>query len=218
MTQAPQAAREHYLRDGYAALPQFFAREVTEALYSRLVSELDLARPKQSFIAQGPLLTKSAIEVYSHIYPPLAGFLWGLTPGMEAITGCRLLPTYSYFRIYQKDDVCKVHSDRHACEHSLSLTLAVSDDRPWALAVEKRRLDGPTKSVTDDFGPGDFGSVPMMPGDAVVYQGVHHRHGRLDPNPNRWSAHLFLHWIDPDGPYREQAFDRPALDAARGGR
>jgi hypothetical protein len=32
----------------------------------------------------------------------------------------------------------------------------------------------------------------------------------LDPNPNSWSAHLFLHWVEKDGRYRDQAFDRPA--------
>jgi hypothetical protein len=36
----------------------------------------------------------------------------------------------------------------------------------------------------------------MNVGDAVLYRGVNHRHGRLRPNPNAWSANLFLHWID----------------------
>ena len=79
------------------------------------------------------MLTKPAIEVYSHIYPPLAGFLWRLTPAMEAYVGTRLVPTYGYFRIYQQGDVCKVHSDRHACEHSLSLMLAASNGEAWGV-------------------------------------------------------------------------------------
>jgi hypothetical protein len=29
----------------------------------------------------------------------------------------------------------------------------------------------------------------------------------MTPNPNGWSAHLFLHWVDREGPYREHAFD-----------
>jgi len=214
MTSAVPTVGEAYERDGYAPLPAFLPRPLAEALYGRIVAELDLQRPRQQFVAQGNLLTKPAIEVYSHIYPPLAGFLWGMTPAIEGHVGKRLIPTYAYFRIYQQGDLCKVHSDRHACEHSLSLTLAVSDDRPWALSVETRRLDGPTAAVDPDFGEEPFGTVPMMPGDAVLYQGVHHRHARLDPNPNRWSAHAFLHWIDPEGPYRDQAFDRPALAAA----
>ena len=53
----------------------------------------------------------------------------------------------------------------------------------------------------------------MEVGDAVLYQGVHHRHGRMSPNPNGWSAHLFLHWVDRDGPHRAHAFDGNAAPA-----
>ena len=132
-------------------------------------------------------------------------FLWGLTPMVSQAVGKDLLPTYDYLRIYRKGDTCRVHSDRYSCEHSLSLTLGYSDDAPWDLQVEKRRTD-PSAQVEENF-PSDFASIGMKPGDAVLYQGVHHRHGRTDPNPNRWSVHLFLHWVDRDGPYGEHAFD-----------
>jgi hypothetical protein len=49
--------------------------------------------------------------------------------------------------------------------------------------------------------------MKMEVGDAVLYRGVNHRHGRLSPNPNGWSVHLFLHWVDRSGPYRDHAFD-----------
>jgi hypothetical protein len=29
----------------------------------------------------------------------------------------------------------------------------------------------------------------------------------MQPNPNKWSAHLFLFFVDRDGPYRQHAFD-----------
>lgn len=207
-------AREMYQANGYAPLPAFLSRQLSQAIYGRAVKELDLQRPREEFIAQGNLLTKPAIEVYSHIYPPLAGLLWGLTHSIEEYVGTRLVPTYGYFRIYQQGDVCKVHSDRHACEHSLSVMLAASDELAWGLSVGMEQRSAPTLIVSSDFGDELFGTVPMMPGDAVLYKGVHHRHGRLEPNPNGWSAHVFLHWVDPEGPYAEQAFDRPALAKA----
>ena len=40
----------------------------------------------------------------------------------------------------------------------------------------------------------------MEVGDAVLYQGVNYAHGRITPNPNAWSAHLFLHFVDRNGP------------------
>jgi len=206
--------RDAYQRQGYVGLPGLFGREVMAAFYGQLSSDLDLPGQGARFMTQGPLLSKQAIEVYGHVYPPMLYFLWALTPRVAQVAGCELLPTYCYFRIYQQGDICRVHSDRQACEHSLSLTVALSDHKPWALAVESDRIPHPVAGAAADFGDRKFGSVAMLDGDAVMYQGVHHRHGRVEPNPNDWSAHLFLHWVDAAGPYRDQAFDRPTLRKA----
>ncbi len=206
--------RRAYRQQGYVGLPGLFPREVMEAFYARVAADLKLAQDSGRFAVRGPLLSKPAIEVTGHVYPALLNFLWALTPRVAQVAGCDLLPTYCYLRIYQQGDICRVHSDRPACEHSMSLTVALSDRRPWALSVGTERLDAPAFAIGDDFGEGKFGSVAMNVGDAVMYQGVHHRHGRLDPNPNSWSVHLFLHWVDPVGPYRDEAFDRPALKRA----
>jgi hypothetical protein len=146
----------------------------------------------------------------------MATFLWGLTPSVSQLAGRDLLPTYAYFRVYQQGDICRVHSDRDACEHSLSLMLELSDDRPWPLCVGWECRENPDFEVNEDFGAEQFTSLPMSAGDGVLYQGVTHRHGRMDPNPNRWSAHLFLHWVDSQGPHSSHAFDRAALAYAQG--
>src|SRR4028119_2476193 len=109
MTNNHLQAREKYQADVYASLPAFLPAQLVQAVYGRAVQELNLQRPRQEFVAQGNLLTKPAIEVYSHIYPPLAGFLWGLTPALEAYVGTRLVPTYAYFPIYQRRDGSPLH-------------------------------------------------------------------------------------------------------------
>jgi hypothetical protein len=91
----------------------------------------------------------------------------------------------------------------------------LSDDIPWALAVGHEHRNEPTTTVDQDFGDEAFTPLPMSAGDAVVYRGVNHRHGRLEPNPNRWSAHLFLHWVDANGVYVSHAFDQAKLAAAQ---
>ena len=156
---------------------------------------------------QGPLLRSAAPELYGHHYPMFASFLWGMTPAVEQVTGLALLPTYAYFRLYRLGDICRVHGDRPACEHSLSLTLGYSDDIAWPLEVSPQRTEFPFARADEQFTAKEAaGSVAMQVGDAVLYQGVHHHHGRTTPNPNRWSAHLFLHWVASDGPYADQAF------------
>lgn len=202
---------ETYHDAGYVALPGLFPQEVLLAFYQMMQADLQAAgRPMQSFTARGPLLRQPAIEIYAFQYAPMLTFLWGLTPRVAEVVGRELMPTYAYFRAYQQGDVCRIHSDRQACEHSLSLTIAYGDDRPWALSVATERTDVPQPRVEDDFGAQPYASVAMQAGDGVLYQGTHHRHGRLDPNPNSWSAHLFLHWVEKNGRYAEHAFDRPA--------
>lgn len=196
-----------YHRDGYAHIGRLVGPEVAAAFLNMLKGDIGPGPIPLSRVSNHPnLLRRPAFEVYGHHYAPMLSFLWGLTPAVSQIVGRRLLPTYDYFRLYRRGDVCKVHFDRYSCEHSLSLTLGYSDGEPWPLEIGKQARE-PCASVEEDFGAEPYGSVPMQVGDAVLYQGVRHRHGRVTPNPNAWSAHLFLHWVDADGPYREQAFD-----------
>lgn len=196
-----------YHGDGYAHLQGLVPQEVARAFMAGLRQDMGPGVIALSGVKDHVnLLTRPAFEVYGFHYKPMLFFLWGLTPIISELVGRALLPTYDYFRIYRQGDICRVHSDRYSCEHSLSLTLAYSDEKPWALELGKARVD-PSAKVDESFGADAFSSIAMRVGDAVLYQGVHHRHGRTTPNPNGWSAHLFLHWVDGDGPYRDQAFD-----------
>lgn len=204
-----------YQTNGYVLFERLFPPIVLAVFHGKLQKDLNL-KADPAFVSNTPLLTKPALEVYSRHYVPMATFHWGLTPTAAGIAGCQLIPTYAYFRVYQKDDVCLVHADRAACEHSMSLTLELADDKRWALCVAKQYADVHAPSADPSFRPDEaFTELPMLAGDAVMYRGVNHRHGRIEPNPNRWSAHLFLHWVDANGPFADQAFDRPAVEAAK---
>jgi len=204
----------NYGEEGYALLRGLVPPEVARAFLQGFKEDIGPGAIPLSRVDQYPnLLKRPAFEVYGHHYKPMLFFLWALTPAVSAIVGRELLPTYDYFRVYRRGDVCRVHFDRQSCEHSLSLTLGYSDGRPWPLELGRTRQD-PSSRVDEDFGEEAFSSLEMKVGDAVLYQGVHHRHGRVTPNPNAWSAHLFLHWVDRDGPYRDHAFDGQLAPAA----
>lgn len=198
-----------YRESGYAHLPSFVPSEVARGFLARL--NADLARQgirlDQLRKAQ-PLLRAPATELYGYHYPPMATFHWGMTPAVSAYLQCDLLPTYAYFRIYRVGDICRVHGDRPACEHSVSLTLAYSDDKPWPLEFAQSAVEKPYERADDVFREDEEArSISMKPGDAVLYRGVEYHHGRTMPNPNAWSAHLFLHWVDRNGPHAGDAFD-----------
>lgn len=200
-----------YARDGYATIRGLIPAEVAANLFRQL--QIDLKAAGQSFdvfAKSHQLSNHQTVDISGHFYRPLTTFLWGLTPVVEHLTGADLLPSYDYFRIYRQDDVCRVHSDRPSCEHSISLTLAYSDGAAWPLEVGSIRVaaEGP---CFDDWGGEPHSAVSMQPGDAVLYRGMDLRHGRTSPNPNRWSAHLFLFWVERGGAFAQHAFDEQRL-------
>ena len=203
-----------YQNQGYALVRQIIPREVARAFMAQLRQDLPPGPLKVPHSEPLEVLRRPAIDIAGAHYRPMEFFLWALTPTMEQITGRNLVPTYDYFRIYREGDVCLVHRDRPACEHSLSLTLDYSDDVLWPLEVGCARSELIEQEVTGDFAGEANSSLEMHVGDAVAYQGAAHRHGRTVPNPNKWSAHLFMHWVDRDGRHAGQAFDGAGLPPA----
>lgn len=196
-----------YRDRGYALLPAFLSGDICAGVVTQFMRDLREGKARPGVRQNVPLLKSNALELYSPGYPPMRGFHWGLTPAISALTGCDLVPTYAFFRMYRRDAVLRVHSDRAACEHSVSLMLAQSDGKPWPLEIATEPTEPFRMKPQDDFGDAGYSALPMAAGDAVLYRGITHRHGRMTPNPNGWSAHIFLHFVDRDGPYADQAWD-----------
>lgn len=197
-----------YEVDGYTLIEDLIPAEVASALLASL--RAGLGGPNNSFAAfqsQELLTRQPTIEIPGHSFFPLLTFLWGLTPLVSQLAGRDLLPSFDYFRIYQKGDICRLHTDRPSSEHSLSMTLGYSDNQPWSLDIAQLPSDGPVSKLDEDFGEEPYNSIKMKVGDAVLYRGVERRHGRVTPNPNRSSSHLFLHWVERGGKYQAHAFD-----------
>lgn len=205
-----------YEVDGYALIENLIPAEVASALLASL--RAGLGGPDNSFAAfrsQEMLTRQPTIEIPGHSFFPLLTFLWGLTPMVSQLAGRDLLPSFDYFRLYQQGDICRLHTDRPSSEHSISMTLAYSDNQPWALDIAKLPSDGPVSELNENFGEEPYNSIEMQVGDAVLYRGVERRHGRVTPNPNRSSAHLFLHWVERGGEYEAHAFDAVRVQEVR---
>lgn len=124
------------------------------------------------------------------------GLLNDLTPVVERASGLELFPTYSYFRVYKSGDILKRHTDRPACEISVTLCLGYEAPKPWPIWIE---------------GPGGVASVELQPGDGLLYRGIECPHWR-EPFEGEHNAQVFLHYVDQHGPHAEWKFDkRPAL-------
>lgn len=124
----------------------------------------------------------------------LDGLLEELLPKAEFCTGLKLFPTYCYGRIYRHGDALKRHQDRAACEISISLNLGQEPAEPWPLHLALGELDVP---------------IRLHPGDGLFYRGIELPHWR-EPFPGQRLSQVFLHYVDQNGPYRAEKFDRRA--------
>lgn len=125
---------------------------------------------------------------------------------VEKILGMDLHPTYFYDRFYFVGQQLKRHSDRAACEISVTLQISSnrSEDEPWPIWFE--RPDGSESYVL------------MKDGDATIYKGCEREHWR-DELPSRYNKietalrkmkgmsddtyhhQIFLHYVDANGPF-----------------
>ena len=95
-----------------------------------------------------------------------------LRPRIEAISGCRLVPTYSYARVYFHGDTMIRHHDRRSCEVSVSIHLG---------------RDGGEASLW--FQPNT--KVEMEEGDGAVYLGQRRTTGGSASRGTRWDRFSF---------------------------
>ena len=85
--------------------------------------------------SQAPL----SLSVYDYV-----GFLELLcekTPEVSSFLGSKVLPTYSYARIYKNGSVLEKHVDRASCE--ISITVHLSGDTSWPIFIKKPNGDEP---------------------------------------------------------------------------
>lgn len=122
-----------------------------------------------------------------------------LRPTVARAAGSRLLPTYSYSRVYLKGADLKPHTDRPACEVSCSLTVDYESADLWPFCLTTRQ--------------GQQQAAALERGDALVYSGPEITHWR-ETFEGESQLQIFLHYVRQDGRYADLKFDRrPRLGA-----
>jgi hypothetical protein len=169
---------------GYELLPALIEPALTEFLWSYVNTKF-----ASRLVNFGDRLMPKTPGSYGD--PAFDGLLEFLRPQIEAASGRRLFPTYSYFRLYKRGDVLPAHRDRPACEFSLTLNLGQVPDAPWPIFVQ------------GEAGP--FGAW-LGPGDALLYRGPEIRHWR-EPYAGERLVQVFLHYVDRDGPNAGLRYD-----------
>jgi hypothetical protein len=179
------ASAEIFRQHGYFIIPQLIEPALADFLWSyahtKFASLLMNLSDKQ--VAKTPA---------DYGDPAFDGLLEYLRPQVERASGLRLLPTYSYFRLYKHGDVLKRHRDRPACEISVTLNIGQKPLDPWPIWVENQS---------------ERYAASLRPGDALLYRGIDLFHWR-DAYEGQALVQVFLHYVNRDGPNVDQKFDR----------
>jgi len=126
-----------------------------------------------------------------------------IRPEVSRLVGFELAPTYSYTRQYAKGEVLTRHTDRAACEISVTVSIQIPKGAGPSVVYLKPPHFNETK-------------VEMYEGDGCVYAGTEVEHWR-DRFRRGGYIQLFLHYIAKRGRnYPKLVFDgRPCLGARR---
>ena len=145
-------------------------------------------------------------NTYSHYADiVMEALLEKVRPRMEKETKLKLIPTYSYARVYKKGDILKRHKDRFSCE--ISTTMFLGGD-PWDIYLEPNKNVGkpPEGPYVPTTNKGI--KVTLKPGDMLIYSGCELEHWREAFQGNN-CAQVFLHYNQISSPGAiENRFDR----------
>jgi hypothetical protein len=176
-------------RDRYVVLPSLLKQPSLSQFYRYACKRAESER-----MASGDDQVAGTPASYGDFM--MDGLLSSLQPEIERASGLALFPTYSYFRIYKKGDILARHSDRTACEISVTVCLGFEDGKSWPIWIE---------------GPNGASAINLSPGDALLYRGIESPHWR-EAFEGNCQAQVFLHYVDQNGPNAEWKFDkRPSI-------
>ena len=130
---------------------------------------------------------------------------------MQKKTGLKLVPTYSYTRLYRTGNILNRHKDRPSCE--ISTTLCLGGDH-WPIYLDPTGQNTVIDEYKGIIKPGaPVGvEVNLKPGDMLIYSGCELEHWRK-PFEGKLCGQVFLHYNHADGPFaKTNLYDkRPML-------
>lgn len=175
--------RIEIIKNNYLHVPKFIGQD----------DAFKLAKEFKEYCAkfniQGDPQAPNSHSVYD--FMPFLRLLVEKIPEVSELLGEKVLPTYTYARVYKEGSELIRHRDRPACE--VSLTLNLSKDKNWPIYFQ--RSDG---SET---------SLELEPGDAAMYLGCQSDHWRNKFDGQEY-IQLFMHYVRSYGPKSWAYFDK----------
>jgi hypothetical protein len=163
----------------YKLIKNLFSKKELEVVQKYCYNKLDLNKDYQ--------LDSQSFSPAWYSDPLMTSFLETKLPIVEKESGLKLFPTYAYWRYYVFGAILKKHSDRPACE--ISVTACIKKYDNWPIVVEGT-------------------SFELEEGDAVLYAGCDQKHWRPGVYKGEGMAQVFFHYVNQIGPNKNHAYDQ----------
>jgi hypothetical protein len=175
--------RIQIIQNNYLYVPEFISLDDAQVLHKEFKEHCN------KFNLQGDHQAPNSASMYN--FMPFVRLLVEKVPEATALLGEKVLPTYTYARVYRHGSVLDRHRDRPACE--ISFTLNLNKDANWPIWFQK-----PDRSET---------SIELNPGDAVLYLGCQADHWRTQFEGQEYTQ-LFMHYVRSYGAKSWAYFDK----------
>tara|TARA_R110000824_G_scaffold98723_1_gene235414 strand:- start:3014 stop:3532 length:519 start_codon:yes stop_codon:yes gene_type:complete len=162
----------------YKVIKKFFSKKELEVVQKYCYNKLDLNKDYQ--------LDSQSFSPAWYSDPLMTGLLDIKLPIVEKKSNLKLFPTYAYWRYYVFGAILKKHSDRPACE--ISVTACIKKYDNWPIVVEGT-------------------SFELEEGDAILYAGCDQEHWRPGIYKGEGMAQVFFHYVNQNGPNKNHAYD-----------
>ena len=139
---------------------------------------------------------------------------------IEKQIGRKLYNTYYYDRFYFPGQELKKHTDRPACEISISVHISTNLEEYWPIFIKTPYVFAESQEYTNVkklISTGDTMGINLNPGDGVLYKGCERPHWR-DKMPGTFEMmsggeelyyhQIFFHYVLQDGIRAHHAWDK----------
>ena len=135
---------------------------------------------------------------------------------LEQVIGRKLYNTYYYDRFYFPGQELKKHTDRPACEISVTIHVSTNIKESWPIWI---KTPDTFEDKTMKIANGENRFVHLEAGDGMIYKGCERPHwrdpmpGLLESNINKdeslYYHQIFFHYVLQDGIRAHPAWDIP---------
>ena len=162
----------------YKVIKNFFSKEELEVYQKYCYYQLDFNKN----ISTDP----QTFSPFWYKDPLMISLLDIKLPLVEKESNLKLFPTYSYWRYYVFGATLNQHTDREACE--ISITACIKKYDNWPLIIEGNTIE-------------------LEEGEALMYAGCDQSHGRPGVYKGEGMAQVFLHYVNQHGENKHHAYD-----------